>query len=400
MSTMLDSQHAPAPGETLPEFYDGHVVVLINYLRRHHVAALREFSKRVGKLTILLSIPMEPDRSWEAQWQDLDVAVQKSWMFTANWRHSSGFKEDNFIHVPVDTLKRLRELRPDVVMSYEMGMRTLLSVVYRRMRRGVPLVMVGNMSQHIEQERGPLRRVFRKLVCKGVDYLTYNGPSCRSYLQSLGVSDERLFHLPYCIDWDTVYSGPRAKKNGDDPVKLLFCGMISERKGILQFTNALKRWSAANRDSSVEFMVAGSGPLQEQVAELGGENLKINFLGDCDTGQLGSAYGESDICVFPTLADEWGLVPVEAMASGLPVLGSKYAQSVETCCLEGHNGWQFDPLDEQDMVAAIGRALCTSADDLAKMGQNARQSVAHVTPQTSADKMLEVVRTVASKSSP
>ena len=43
---------------------NAHVVVLNNYLRKHHVVAYQELAKRVRKLTVLLSVPMEPDRSW------------------------------------------------------------------------------------------------------------------------------------------------------------------------------------------------------------------------------------------------------------------------------------------------------------------------------------------------
>lgn len=383
------------------ELHDGHVVVLTNYLRRHHVAALREFSKRVRKLTVMLSIPMEPDRSWNAEWQDLDVQVQKNWMLTANWRHSSGFREDNFIHVPIDTVGKLRQLKPDVILSYEMGMRTMFSILYRRFNRDVPLVMVGNMSRHIEQERGPVRRAFRKLVCKGVDYFTYNGPSCRAYLESLGVAEDRLFPLPYCIDWDSAYGGQRSSRSGEsEPIRLLFCGMISERKGILPFARALRRWGDLNPQQEAEFLIAGSGPLQEQVAAHGGDNIKITFLGNCNVDQLRDAYRDADICVFPTLADEWGLVPVEAMASGLPVLGSKYAQSVETCCVEGENGWMFDPLDEDNMVASLGRALATPRDEIFRMGQSARNTAALYTPENSANRMLDVVKAVARNRNP
>ena len=391
MSTLLSQPNCD--NGTCEELIDSHVVILTNYLRRHHVAAFREFGKRVRKLTVLLSTSMEPDRAWEAEWEDLDVLVQKNWMLTTNWRHSSGFREDNFIHIPVDTLGKLRQLKPDLVLSYEMGMRTMFSILFRRFNRDVPLVMVGNMSRYIEEERGPIRRVFRKLVCKGVDFFTYNGPSCKEYLESLGVSGERMFHVPYCIDWDTVYRGQRIPRESG-PVRILFCGMISERKGITQFSNALRRWADANPDRQAEFMVAGTGPLRDQVAQLDGDNLQITFLGNCDVEQLRKAYGDADICVFPTLADEWGLVTVEAMASGLPVLGSKYAQSVETCCVEGENGWMFDPLDAEDMLAAIGRALDTPRAELCKMGQAARESAAVYTPQNSGIKMLDVVKSV------
>jgi len=378
------------------QFLDVHVVVLNNYFRMHHVATYQELAKRVRKLTILLSVPMEPDREWDANWADLDVRIQKNWMWIANWRHSAGFKEANFIHVPIDTVSQLKSLKPDIVFSYEMGMRTLLASWYRRFHRGAPLVMVGNMSEHIEMDRGLLRRSFRWLVKKGVDYFTYNGPSCLRYLKSLAISDERLFHLPYCIDPETVYRGERKliEDSNETPRRLFYGGAISERKGILQFASALQRWCNENPHQHVELTIGGSGDLQESVAACSAQNLATTFLGNCDLKRLRNAYGNADICVFPTLADEWGLVPIEAMASGIPVLGSIFAQSVETVVEEGSNGWVFDPTDTRSTHNAIDRAMACTRTKLLEMGDRAKASVAHISPLSTADNISQIITNV------
>ena len=373
---------------------DTHVVILTNYVRPHHVNSYRALAQRVRKLTILLSVQMEPDRDWEAQWGGLDVRLQKNWMFTTKWKHPSGFKEQNFIHIPIDTNSQLKSLKPDIVFSYEMGMRTLLSSWFRRFNPEVPLVLVGNMSEHIEKERGRMRRLMRWFVRKGVDYFTYNGPSCKRYFKSLSISEDRLFHLPYCIDTDTVFSGERQIRQAESPLRLIYCGAMSERKGVHQFANSLKRWCNENSGRDVEFSIAGTGELQSVIADCQTENLKINFLGNCDTAMLAAAYEAADICVFPTLADEWGLVPVESMASGLPVLGSVFAQSVEALVNEGENGWVFETTDEESMLNAIDRAMACSRETLAEMGQAAKESVAHISAEATAECFCKVITTL------
>ena len=378
------------PGESV-EVLDIHVVILVNYIRTHHVLAFQEFSKRVRKLTVLLSVAMEPDRQWEANWEGLDVQVQKNLMWTSKWRHSSGFSESNFVHFPIDTFSRLRKLKPDFVLSYEMGVRTMLASLYRK----APLVMIGNMSEHIEKERGILRRTWRKLICRAVKFFTYNGPSCKRYLSSLGIPDSRLFHFPYCINGAAVFDGEKSIRE-DRKLKLLYCGAISPRKGIVQFTEALATWCRANRSQEVELMIAGSGELKDKVAAHQNGPLNINFLGNCNTQQLREAYGSADICVFPTLADEWGLVPIEGMASGLPVLGSIRAQSIEACCEESVNGWIFDPESPADTLGAIERALMTPKSKILEMGQTARRSVSHISPRRSGNLLADAVTTIMS----
>ena len=384
--------------DTPVDLIDAHVVILNNYLRRHHVVAYKEIARRVRKLTILLSVDMEPDRHWEAQWDGLDVIVQKSKMFTAKWRHSSGFSEDNFIHFPVDTRKQLKALTPDVILSYEMGMRTLLCSFYRMFRRDCRLVMVGNMSEHIEKERGIFRKLLRRAILRGVDFFSYNGPSCKRYLKSLGVKEEMLFHFPYCIDPEAVSSAPKTF-DASSVRTLLYCGAMSSRKGILQFAKTGRAWCEKNADDNVRLNIAGAGELRDEIAELSSEKFTINFLGNCNQAELRQAYQDADVCVFPTLADEWGLVPIEAMASGLPVLGSIHAQSVEACVVEGENGWVFNPDSDQEMEAAFERCMKTSPEKLAVMSIAAKDAVVHVSPAFSANEACRMISMIASNTS-
>ena len=384
--------------DTSSDLIDAHVVILNNYLRRHHVVAYKEIARRVRKLTVLLSVDMEPDRQWEAQWDGLDVIVQKSKMFTAKWRHSSGFSEDNFIHFPVDTRKQLKALTPDVILSYEMGMRTLLCSFYRMFRRDCRLVMVGNMSEHIEKERGIFRKLLRRAILRGVDFFSYNGPSCKRYLKSLGVKEEKLFHFPYCIDPEAVSSAPKTF-DARSVRTLLYCGAMSSRKGILQFAKTGRAWCEKNADDNVRLNIAGAGELRDEIAELSSEKFTINFLGNCNQAELRQAYQDADVCVFPTLADEWGLVPIEGMASGLPVLGSIHAQSVEACVVEGENGWVFNPDSDQEMEAAFERCMKTSPEKLAVMSIAAKDAVVHVSPAFSANEACRMISMIASNTS-
>ncbi|QEG23243.1 glycosyltransferase family 4 protein [Mariniblastus fucicola] len=381
----------------LPSIEDAHVVVLTNYLRRHHALVYREVAKHVGKLTLLLSTDMEPDRSWSAEWGDLDVTIQKNWMHTAKARHSTGFEEPNFIHVPIDTVGQLRRLNPDIVFSYEMGMRTALCGLFRMLRRRVPLVMVGNMAEHIEQERGPARRMLRRFVRGRVDFATYNGPSCHRYLNQIGFDENQLFHFPYCIDEEKTFDGVQRFSN-DDHRNMIYCGSINERKNILPFARSLaNRLNVCDDAKTVTLSIAGEGDLAEDVLALQSDRLQIRMLGNCGPGQLSEAYRDSDICVFPTLGDEWGLVPTEAMRSGLPVLGSVLAQSVEATVTDNENGWVFDPREPLSVEDAIDRALETPTSELAQMSVAARDAVSHVSPQFSAHQFCNAVRAISGR---
>jgi hypothetical protein len=369
-------------------FGDKHVVILINYMRVHHVAAFREIRNSVGKLTVLVSTPMEADRYWDPDWSGLDVRVQKNWTITCN--RSAGYQEKNFIHIPWDTLGQLRELKPDVIMSYEMGMRTLFCAAYRMFNR-TPLVMVGNMTPELENRRGWFRKKFRSFIKNRVDLCTYNGPSCREYLRSIGVDDSRLVYFPYSFDEDKVYTGEK-EFSTEGVRRILYSGVLSERKAIEPFSRLLAEYCDQHQDQRFEYVIAGDGPYRDRIRALSRPNLKMTMLGQCQPQQLRECYRQADVCVFPTYGDEWGLVAMEAWASGVPVLGSIRAQSVQSVCRENENGWKFDAFDEEGTRRSIAKMLQTPAEKLRAMSGLARESVRQFTPGAVATQFAELMR--------
>lgn len=372
------------------------VVVLTNYLRPCHVSVMEALRQRVADLTILVSTPMEPDRDWKPQWNSLDVRVQKNWTWTRTWRHSSGFRESNFIHIPYDTLGQLRRLQPDIVFSTELGMRTLLASAYRWWRSTVPIVSICKMSEHIENERGWGRRALRSWLKRRVQYFTYNGPSCLRYLRSLGIGDERLFYYPYYYDEGKVYRGEK-RFSSDGAVRILFVGNLTERKGVEPMCTALKRWVAHRPQQNLRLIVCGRGPLERELASLADSGIAVDLRGSCDDAQLREAYSEADLLWFPTLADEWGLVAIEAWGSGVPVLGSLYAQSIEDLGQEGVNGWFFRPDSLAEIDRALGQSLAVTAEQRLRMAPQCRQTIQRFTASFCAERLCDVLRVALPK---
>jgi glycosyltransferase involved in cell wall biosynthesis len=353
---------------------------------------MREFGKRVRRLTILVSTRMEPNRDWDGMASDLDIRVQKSWMLTHQWRHDSGFREDNYVHVPRDTTRQLRALRPDVILSYEMGVRTVFASMYRRRRPECRLVMVCNISDVTERGRGRLRHWLRRRLRRRVDLVTSNGPGCTRYLKSIGYDASRILPYHYCHDAAKVFSGARAFSA--PPSRLFYCGSLSERKGILPFCEALATWCRRHPHRQVELVLAGDGPLRAAIESMDRPaNLRFTLRGSVDADTIRQDYGHADLTVFPTLADEWGLVTNESLASGTPMLTSVRAQSTEVLCRDGVNAWLFDPLQQGSMENALETAMAAPPDALARMSDAARRSVENINVRSSGDEFARIVRT-------
>ncbi len=142
--------------------------------------------------------------------------------------------------------------------------------------------------------------------------------------------------------------------------------------------------------------VVEEGPLKNSLLKKSiPSNLELRFLGHIAYDKLSQVYARCGILCFPILADEWGLVVNEAMAAGLPVLGSLYSQAVEELVEDNITGWIFRPDHHDEMYNAIDRALRVSNSMLMEMGACARRRVMELTPSSVADRIYKVVEYVS-----
>jgi glycosyltransferase involved in cell wall biosynthesis len=371
---------------------DAHVVLVTNFIPPYGVPLLRALAARLGKFTVLISTPMESNRRWSPEWGDLDVRVQRTFTFRRSWKHPAGFSDVLNVHVPWDTLGRLRQLRPDAVVSAELGFRSAASALFTRWSRRTSLVLWATLSEHTEQGRGAARYLLRKWLVRQADAVVVNGASGQRYMTRLGFDPARTIHLPYS-GLAHHFSRAPLERDATATRRLLCVGQLIERKGLAPFLTALARWAQSNPQRRVELALAGSGPIRPQLDAIARPaNLSLEFLGERSYGELPACYASADIFAFPTLADEWGLVVNEALASGLPVLGSRFSQAVEELVDEGRTGWTFRPDLPGEMDKAIERALSVDAEQLAAMRPAARARVAQITPDACAERMLAALR--------
>ncbi len=393
---------------------DARVVFLTHYIPLYQVRVLQEITRSLREFKVLLSTPIEPNRDFRPDWTGLDVEVQKAVTIRRRWRHrDAGFEDPLYVHVPYDTLGRLRSLHPDVVFSHELGARSLAAARYCH-RSGAKLVLATFMSEHTEQGRGWLRQRVRKYLISKADAITYNGPSCRRYLLSLGAREEQLFHLPYAADDRNVLDEMPARDESQVRRRLLCIGQLSDRKGVLPMIDQLSDF-CARHDENLELTLVGDGPLRSSIDALASGNsianhqapdsrLRINVLGNRPAAELPSLMIEHGALVAPTLADEWLLVVNEAMHAGLPVIGSVYAQAVTTMVEDDLNGWQYDPLHRScetpsrqpvsHLSEALRSYLALDSEQIEAMRDNAVQAAAKYTPERSASGAIQAIQSV------
>ncbi len=366
------------------------VVLMSNYVPPYHLALFHQLNERVDDFRIFISTEMEPNRAWPVEWGQLDVRVQRSFTIQRPWRHPHGFSEPVFIHVPYDTPWLLWRSRPDAVISTELGARSLLAVLYGKVFRSCRVVVWVNVSEHTEKARGRLRPRLRRWLLRHSDAILVGGQSGARYLERFGVSPETVVRAPYTV---VRPAQPFAERALDDATaRLLYVGQLIERKGLLPFFDVLADWGRDHPDREVELRLAGDGPLRRRLERaVMPANVTLRFLGNVAYRDLPDLYAQAHIFCFPSLADEWGVVVNEALAAGLPVLGSVYSQAVEELVEEGRTGWCFRPDEPHGAYGALDRALRAPPGELARMGAAGWEAVARLAPDVVVDDIVEVL---------
>lgn len=367
------------------------ILILTNLIPPYWYPILEAFQESVGDLQILLSTAMEPNRHWKPRWGSLSVSVQKALTFRKTWRHEQGFSEEVFVHLPYDTLPILWRGRPDVVISAQLGFRTIQAALYRKLHPKSKLIVWTAISEQTEKGLSFIRTLQRRLLLRSADAVLADGASGVRYLMQLGVPRSKIFLLYYHIELSDFLSLPLERPIATAK-RLIYFGQLVERKGLKPFLVVLAKWLDLHPGQSAEFWIVGDGPLRQQLEMLVlPKSLTLRFFGNVEYHELPRFYAQGGILAFPTLADEWGVVVNEALASGMPVLGSLYSQAVEELVKDGVSGWTFHPDRPDEVFRAVDRAFGTPAEELDKMRQAGREGLAHVSVESGVDCLLQAI---------
>ncbi len=309
---------------------------------------------------------------------------------------SGSFDDVRQVHFPLGLIWDLWRFGPRVIISAELGARTLIAALYARLfnRR---LIVWFEGTPHTERDLTFSQRWVRRCMHRAAHAYIVNGSQGRAYLEGLGVRPAKIFEVGQPIDVEPFQTRISAAER--DAVRSQFnlrghsylcCGALSPRKGC---TRLIEAWERFSRQTSADATLAllGDGPeraeLERRVAAAGLDNVR--FLGHLQRDQLPAIYQAADVLVLPTLEDCWPLVVNEAMASGLPVVSSKYTGSVDLID-EGQTGWVADPLDPADLAGKLQLAW-EARDRRASMSEAARQAVAPMSISAAMARVRQIV---------
>jgi len=245
-------------------------------------------------------------------------------------------------------------------------------------------------------------RAYSRKQCNQVDGVISPSRPMLEKLKEYGVNNRSAViptGLPQAC-FNTVPDNHFRKRNdiSDDAKLLLYVGRVAHEKNI-DFLISMFR-IVAEQSEHAELLIAGEGPalasLKNQAAQLGLAN-RVHFVGYLDREtELLECYQHSDIFVFASETETQGLVLLEAMASGLPVISVASMGSLDV--LQDGEGCHIAPLQEQPFAARI-LTLIHDPDDARQLSEKGRHYASTWSAEAKAADMLHFYQRVTSETS-
>lgn len=221
-------------------------------------------------------------------------------------------------------------------------------------------------------------KLYRPLLRRfldAVDRIVVTSPRLRDNSELLSDYTEKCDVVPLSVPVDEYgeYSGPSYDiQTSEKSDTILFVGRLNYYKGIEYLIESMV-------DVEADLLVVGDGKrraaLERQVSELGvGDS--VTFLGRVDNELLHYCYSVADIFVLPSVepSEAFGIVQLEAMAYGLPVINTALPTGVPWVSVDGETGETVPPADSAALATAI-QSLLEDPEKRRQYGESARQRV-------------------------
>jgi glycosyltransferase involved in cell wall biosynthesis len=273
----------------------------------------------------------------------------------------------------INTYREVQAFQPDVAhFIHPIAIGASGMMMAKRM--GIPTVAsyhldISSMADHYNVGfLRPLIDYMTKTMFNWADFTLAPSKFVQNEMRGLGLDDVRLWQRG--VDARAFHPGfaddavrNRLSDGHPEDTLLLFVGRLSTEKQIRRLRDIL------DAVPGTRLAIVGDGPDRDNLHEyFAGTNTV--FTGYLRGEELSRAYASADIFTFPSRLETFGLVVVEAMAAGLPVVASRVG-GIPDVVQEGVTGYTFDADDTATMIEGV-RRIVSSRARLQQMGQAAR----------------------------
>ena len=249
----------------------------------------------------------------------------------------------------------IKKVRPEIVISNFSYVNPAL--LFGKIL-GIDKNLVWFHSLSIQSEATFLNIFIKKWFLKLSDIVMANSSIMKKELHELyKVPERKLRCVPFWTGINEVSDNQAYKENISDKLKIGCPGFLAKQKNqqlIIKALGSLKK----HKNFDFEFAIAGYGKEKHNLSVLA-EKMdlvsEVKFLGHLSAKEMISFYKSMDVIVLPSLNEAFGLVFIEAISLGTPVLVSSQFGAL-TFINEDYTGFSefiFNPLSVDDLIVKL-----------------------------------------------
>jgi glycosyltransferase involved in cell wall biosynthesis len=276
---------------------------------------------------------------------------------------------DRGLLIPVRLGKRVRRLSPTIVLAS--GFSPFVASRAARAAQEVRAsfgIWSGETAAMPTARQASRERIRRHLTDRS-DFAIAYGARAATYLRSLARALPLVIGRNTAPVTKTVDDPPR--RSSDQPLRLLLVGdLASPRKGADVALEAMHHVAT----SDVRLNIVGGGRLQAALERSATADNRVRLLGPLPPADVARELRNADALLFPTRADVFGLVLVEAMGAGVAPIVSRAAGAVDDLAVNGHNAIVVDDHEPATWAKAIDQ-LVSNPSLATGLGVRARRTI-------------------------
>jgi len=262
----------------------------------------------------------------------------------------------------------------------------------------IPITYYGRSGEPLPWRMRAYYRWNLNAAQKAQRIITVSESSRVEILNALHVPSDRVVAIHNGVDFGCTNSAmpPWKLADGKAPY-ILFGGSFEPRKNLTRLIEAFDSAVEAGLEHHLVMIVDSASGHAERVRANANRLScpeRLHFLSGLDEPTIRTVYQGASVFIFPTLAEGFGLPPLQAMASGVPVIASDLPIMREVL---GEAAYYVDPYSVSDMADSL-MALSSDSSLRAELAAAGPQRAAGFTWEETARRTLDIYRSVVETS--
>jgi glycosyltransferase involved in cell wall biosynthesis len=280
-----------------------------------------------------------------------------------------------------------------VIVAGYSTVKPLLVALWARIHR-IPVILASDTWRNIQRRKWWLEGAKCFVLPLLFNGAWVPGEKGAEYMRSFGFAEHHIWRYMYVIDvahFATKNNRWIPPEGFPEKFFLTVC-RLSPEKNLTSLLQAYEYYCV--QGGTWGLVIAGSGP-QESILKASVDSSiahRVYWNGWSQYHELPALYQAAGCFILSSIKEPWGQVVGEALAAGLPVLLSNRCGCLPEYCIEGMNGYSFEPIVPEMLTKRMLQVSFSSQQIREEMGTASKELVQRYTPETWARILIAMTR--------